>query len=437
MKIFIYFSVVFISSFVKAETLSLNQVWKSVSQNSQLLASAHLQKESVEASQKKASRHWLPRIYIDAKGFQTNDPGSSFIGLLEQRSLMNTDFNPDTINNPKIETYLRGALGLDLPLYEGGFKSSQSEALSSQLSAQDFTLKQTEIELYSQVSTLYAQLALNEKQSQQILNLKNSLEKIMKNYQLGQRSNPIGYSALLGMKSLLNRLNGLNIQIHSKNSTYLKSFEELGLDEKNWKPLFTNSMEFVNQNLSSQLDQKAEQSPSNKNLALQENVLASKKMVDIQTARFLPRVGAFAEGSIFKSERDTADSYVAGLYLQWNLFDPSDFGSRHEFELKSQALQKQSEFLSRSELAERNGLSESLKALKENISLIQDSQKNLDEQTKISESLFRNGSINAIQLVEIFNRRTDLVTQQTDIEIQYIQAAAKLITLEDFKINTK
>ena len=233
------------------------------------------------------------------------------------------------------------------------------------------------------------------------------------------------------MKSLLNRITGLMSQNQAQINSYYKTIEQLGLSQKNWKPNFSDGLSFSEKYLTA--------SPSGlsyKTLALKENVLASENTVNMQQARFLPKVGAFAESSLFNSDRDTANAYMAGLYLQWNLFDPADFGSKNEFRLKSIATQKYSESMEKQEIAEKNGLTESLNSYKENLKLINDSDKILEEQTKMSESLFRNGSINALQFVEILNRRADLITQQNEIEVGLVQTASKFITLQAFNIET-
>jgi outer membrane protein TolC len=431
MKKFFILYLILMSSVAWSQTMTFQSLWAEIRKNSTALESSHYQTESAKASQSKAARHWLPRLYVDAKSFQTNDPGSSFFGLLQQRSVLASDFNPDSINHPETKTYTRAALGIDLPLFEGGFKSALSNVMDSALHAQKYSEQQNEVELYSQVANLFATIAITEKQQNKFLNLKSTIEKLLKNYQLGQRSNAVGYSGLLGMKSLLNRITGLMSQNQAQINSYYKTIEQLGLSQKNWKPNFSDGLSFSEKYLTA--------SPSGlsyKTLALKENVLASENTVNMQQARFLPKVGAFAESSLFNSDRDTANAYMAGLYLQWNLFDPADFGSKNEFRLKSIATQKYSESMEKQEIAEKNGLTESLNSYKENLKLINDSDKILEEQTKMSESLFRNGSINALQFVEILNRRADLITQQNEIEVGLVQTASKFITLQAFNIET-
>ena len=125
MKLLLVYTVCLSLNFAKAETLSFSTVWSQINNNSAAQQSSKLQTEALSEAQSRSSRHWLPRIYLDARGYQTNDPGASFFGLLEQRSIGQADFDPNAINHPESNVYTRGALGLDWAVYEGGIKSSQ------------------------------------------------------------------------------------------------------------------------------------------------------------------------------------------------------------------------------------------------------------------------------------------------------------------------
>ncbi len=82
-------------------------------------------------------------------------------------------------------------------------------------------------------------------------------------------------------------------------------------------------------------------------------------------------------------------------------------------------------------------MTESLKAYQQNIQLLNDSYKLLIEQSKITETLFKNGSINALQFVEVLSRRADLITQQGEAEIGLVKTATQMITKQNFKIDIK
>jgi outer membrane protein TolC len=425
--------ILFFAGIVQAETLSFASAWSKINEGSAAQESSRLQTESLTESQARASRHWLPKLYLDAKSYQTNDPGASFFGLLEQRSIQQTDFNPDTINHPDSHIYTRGALGLDLALYEGGMKSSQVDLLKHSVEAQKNATSQIQVEQYSMVGLSYGSIAVLEQQKNKLQAISSEVLRMIKSYQLGNKSNPVGYSGLLGMKSLANRIAGLLNQYEAQSKSHYAVLNEMGLKGQSWIPENIDSNTFVNRYFSASSKQ-GDIAASFKIESAKENVKASEEMAHMEKAKFLPRVGAFAESFVFNGNRDTANGYNAGLYLQWKLFDPNDYGSLKEAKLKSLAAAKHSEASEQQERAERAALNESLNSLRQNIDLLNDSYKLLVEQSKMTETLFKNGSINALQIVEILNRRTDLVSQQGEAELGLIKAGAEIVTKQKFDI---
>ena len=423
----------FITGSVHAETLSFASAWNKINEGSAAQESSRLQTESLTESQARVSRHWLPKVYLDAKTYQTNDPGASFFGLLEQRSIKQTDFNPDSINHPDSHIYTRGALGLDLALYEGGMKSSQVDLFRHSVAAQQNTTSQIQVEQYSTVGLSYGSLSVLEQQRIRLQGLSSEVSRMIKSYQLGSKSNPVGYSGLLGMKSLANRISGLLNQYDAQSKAHYAVLRELGLRDSSWSPENINSNTFVTRYFDRSSKQ-GEPVASYKIESAKENVKASEEMANMEKAKFLPRAGAFAETFIFNGNRDTANGYNAGLYLQWSLFDPSEYGSLREAKLKSMAAAKYSEATEQQERTERAALNESLKSLRQNIELLNDSYKLLVEQAKMTNTLFKNGSINALQIVEILSRRTDLIAQQGEAELELIKAGAEIVTKQKFDI---
>ena len=417
-----YFSILlFVTGTSQAQNLPFTEAWNQINSGSAAQESSRLQTESLNESKDRAGRHWLPKVYLDARSYQTNDPGTSFIGLLQQRSVEQSDFNPDLINHPDTQTYTRGVLGVDLPLYEGGAKSSEVELLNYSVRAQKSVTAQFQLEQYSQASTSYATIAIFNQQRTKLSELSTQISRLIKSYQLGSKSNPVGYSGLLGMKSLANRLQGIKLQYDAQIKSSYAVLKEMGLKNNDWLPVFSNSTEFVDRYLAPNSTPEV----SYKIQSLKENAGATEAAVKMEKSKFLPRVGAFAESQLFKGSRSTADSYTAGLYLQWNLFDPSAYGSVKAAKLKAQALQKSVEAAEQQDRAEQAALAESIHAIRENVELLNDSYAILTEQSKMTETLFKNGSLNALQFVEVLSRRADLITQQAEVELSLIKASSQ------------
>lgn len=426
----ILFSVFNVNNLYATETVALKTVWEKIKSESPAQQAASFAKQSLEESSGRAQRHWLPRLYLDARAYQTNDPGNSFFGILEQRKIEQTDFAPNTLNHPDAATYTRGALGLDLPLYEGGFKSNQLSAVKHQLKSQEHQVTQLEVDQYASVVQSYGSIAVLITQKEKLSEVKNEIEKLLKNYQVGQKSNPVGYSGLLGMRSLLNRVSGLLEQNTAQLSALGAVLNTMGWNKSDWSPEKTDAVTFTDKFLS----QHEAKNNSAKLNSLKEEALAVQDMAKMQKARFLPRIGAFAESSMFNGSRDTANNYTAGVYLQWNLFDPADFGKFKESNLQSMAYNKKVEAINQQETAERVGLVESQKAIKSNLKLLSESDHLLKEQMQVATTLFKNGSISALQFVEILNRRTDLISQESELELGLIKSSAENISKFDFKI---
>jgi outer membrane protein TolC len=424
------------SRWALAETLSFTTAWKKINSESPSIESSRLQFESITQGQARAARHWLPRVYIDAKTYQTNDPGASFFGILQQRSAQQNDFIPNNINHPNTQVYSRGALGIDLALYEGGMKSAQTELYKHSAAAQENATSQIQIEQYSQVGFSYASIAVLQKQKKKLDVMNSEIIRMVKRYELGNKSNPAGYSGLLGMKSLANRINGLINQYTASSNSHYAVLKEMGLGETNatkWSPEDIDSKTFVNRYFFHEKDT-ADTTPSFKTESAQKNVLASLEMANMEKAKYRPRIAAFAESYLFNGDRNTASGYTAGLYLQWNLFDPAIHGSLKEAKLKSLSAAKYAEASQQQEQAERAALAESILSLQQNLELLEDSYKILIEQGKMTGTLFQNGSISALQIVEVLSRRADLIEQQSEAELGLLKAASLIITKERFNI---
>lgn len=412
--------------FAAAESLSFPTVWDAIQASSPAQEASRLQQKAAEGAQQRASLHWLPRLYLDARTYRTNDPGSAFFGLLQQRSLRQSDFDPEAINHPDESTTTRGALGVDWAFYEGGMKSAQVDMLKHVAESQRQAGRQIRVEQYAQSGRAYASLVILDVQDQQLKELDGQVARLVGRYELGSRANPVGYSGLLGLKSLRNHLAALLGQSEAQRKSFFAMIREMGLKKAEWTPQRIDPQEFVEKYLRAS----GKDAESSRVTALREEALAAREAGRMEKARFLPRVGAFAEASAFQGSRDTANAYTAGLYLQWSLFNPADDGVLKESRLKALAAERSTEAFAGQERAEKASLSAALEASRKNMELLDASAHLLNEQTQVTEKLFRNGSISALQMVEVLNRRADLITQQGEARLNFIQAAAQVLSKE-------
>lgn len=413
-----------------AKTLSFPQVWEQVSSLSSAQMAAKIGVQAAESQRDRASRHWVPRLYLDARGYQTNDPAASFMGILEQRKLEASDFSPDALNHPNSRFFSRGALGLELPLYEGGARLAQQEMLELEAKAQKQQSEQVTIDQYAFVGNAFGSIGALHRWQGEIQKLQESMQGLLKSYRLGSKSNPLGYSGLLGMQSLRKRLIALQRAFEAQKRSQRAALQELGISAGEWSPDFSSAQDFVSHYFSRQPDFRG----SFRTEASWLRVLAGSEAIKVERSKFLPSLGLFGESYAFRGSRATDTGYSAGVYLHWNLFSPMEIGSVLEARFKALAAEQAAEASAQQERAEKAGLQESVAALEENIQTLRESEEILQEQAKVAENLFRNGSINVLQFLEVLNRRTDLIVQQAEADLSLLKAATQAATKESFEI---
>ena len=148
----------------------------------------------------------------------------------------------------------------------------------------------------------------------------------------------------------------------------------------------------------------------------------------MEKAKYLPRIGIFGEEYVFNGNRNTENGYSAGVYLQWNIFSPNDYGSSNEAILRAKSMEWNAKANAEQESILSKGLTVNILALRENIKLLADSDSLLREQTKVAADLFKNGSINALQMIEAFSRRIDLIANDSEAQILILKLSAEYAT---------
>jgi outer membrane protein TolC len=408
-----------ISTNLYAKDVQFEKIWEKISTNSSSIKASKEEVEATKLNLNRSEKHWYPTIYMTGQSYITNDSGASMFGLLSQRKIEQTDFNPTSLNNPGASHFSKGAVGFNLPLYAFQYESKKSED------------RKNELEFYSDISKNYFTLIALNLQKIELAKVSTSLESILSRYQIGNKGNMVGYSGLLGLKSLKNRLSAINDENKAKTIAYIKALNELS--ETNESYVF-NGSENVQQLLKEYLPSTNSYLPSNKIKSFEYNALAASEVIGAEKSRNLPRVGVFAEGNVFNGKRDTATGYATGVYLNWNMFSGNDVGSTDIAIHNSHAAKYYAEAMSQKEKIEFNTNIILEDTLIKTLGTLEDSQKILDEQMIVSNSLFKNGMINALQLVEVLNRRIDLINSKTEVESRLIEAKAKIITLTNTKI---
>lgn len=420
--IFILF--LFVSAPVLAKTMSFQEVWEQIYAKSLAIEGAQDQKEAAALAMQRSQYHWLPSFYLDAKIYSTNEPANSFVGLLQQSAVEANDFNPTDLNKPNDAVYSRAAIGMNWSIYEGGMQQALSKISSIESHSKNIEGKKIELDLYAKVAGLYAEIAALNKNLFSLNEISIQLKKVIKNFQLGNRSNPVGYAGLLGLKSLDHRIQGLINQYTSQLDANLIALRELGLKEENWKTENIEIRQFVDKKLM------IDELRLEKSYSLQQRKMyaqIAEHSIELQQARFLPQAGLFAEAYTFDGNRKTDQGYTAGLYLKWSLFDSKNLNAVKEAQLSARAAAKFTESYAAQDRAESQAYLKSLATTKENLKLLEESESYLIEQQKSVLNLFKNGSVNVLQLAEVLNRRVDLISHYFDAQSTVLKISSELL----------
>ncbi len=415
------------------EALQFSRIWERIKSNSPSQKAALSETEAAEISKNRSGRHWLPTIYADGKAYTTNDPTVTFMSNMGQRGVTQEDFIPDNLNNPGSGNYQKGTLGLDLPLFEGGARSEAAKAMKKLAEAKKHQSNSVYLNEFSTAAAAYGQIILLMGINEELNTISGRVDAVLSNYQGGLRSNLVEYSGILSLKTLKNRIKVHLSENESRTSAlrvYLEKMSGNALTE-GWLPYKENVISFSDTYLKAE-NTTAEGSSNVK--AYQAMAESSSNKAEAEKALFLPKIGLFAETSIYNGKRDTADSYTAGFYIRMNIFSPMDYGAVKQAELESDAFKYKAKDAKLKGEIELNRLYTFADILKKNIALMKENAELMNELVRNSQKLFSSGSIKAFQLVDVLSRKTDLIISLAGAEEEYLSVMAGIYnySTEDF-----
>lgn len=427
MKGFLKFFVSFIPllmgspSYSQTPSFSFQEIWARVERNSSETMASHESAEVARIDSARKSRHWYPHLYADLKTLATNDPALSFMSNLGQRRIRTGDFNPSSLSQPGYSMMEKGTLGLDLPIFEGGASLAAASASEKIYASKKWETRATARRQRAQLGKLYADLISGREEALELKDLQQKIEEVLRQYQVGSRSNPVGYSGLLGLKSLRNKVKMMLIENETRDVNLRNQIQALAFDlPKDWQPKEASSGGIIAEAFSSVSNEGV--SADVRAAKLQAEAMTLQKR--IERSKFLPQVGVFAEGDVYHGDRNTATSYTTGAYLRWNLFTAANFGATDQAEHSAYAGAYKAAAVERDSKIQSQSAANSIKALEESLKLTKESLDLLKEQTNNAKLLFRNGAINALQLVEVLSRRADLLESRVRAQFALTEAHA-------------
>ena len=376
---------------------------------------------------KRAELSWFPTVGIEGRAFSTNDAGLNFNSDLGQRQINTTDFLPGNLNNPGFHTFETASLLLDLPLYEGGAKLAMSKAIAANLDSLSEENKAKRTDAYIGSAKSYGKAISLSSAITRLETLQKKLQSTIGTYRIGNKSNLIGYSGLLGMKNLANRTESLLTEMKSSLSEAIGELSARSGLESSWTLQLESIDSFIDKYLPSP-------SANVTRLSLREKVsevdaLAASQESALARAVYLPKIGLFARENLTNGNRDSATSFTGGVYLKWQLFDPNHIDRISEAEAREGAKKAHVKVVGLDASIQSAANTQNEIALKKNLKLLTESEAFLEEQSQVTQKLFQNGSVSALQLAEMLNRRIDLILQLQTMESKLITVRADQVKL--------
>ncbi|MFN8370924.1 MAG: TolC family protein [Bacteriovoracaceae bacterium] len=407
------------------KVLDFNEIWEDIYAKSYDKISLEEEQKANQEGKSRAQRHWLPNLYTEARYFSTNDPTTVFFQHLGERSVVNSDFMPNELNNPSRATFLSSSIGLTLPLYEGGGKMAQVSFYDALMKSSQKQIAAQKSQEFVKLGDQFGMLLILNKSKRELTLLKDEINKLISSYQIGVQNNPVGYSGLLGLRGVLNRISSLILSHDLKISSAKKWIDEKLSSDKWQANTNLNLANFVDRNFSLEKDY----SISNALLAKNYQSESLKVYSDIERSRFYPQVGLFAQNSFYNGSRENDTSLAVGIYLRWDIFNNDSYGRVSEAKARYLSQEAKLASLKQNERIDFYNLTSAKSTLIESLKILDDSEKILNEQAINAIKLYRSGNLTGLQLAEVANRRIDLIENKNRIEEDYLQTSTKIYFL--------
>ncbi|MCC7404221.1 MAG: TolC family protein [Bdellovibrionales bacterium] len=397
------------------------ELWEKILRHAPELKVSEEQTLAADAAKRGAQGHWFPRLSLGAQYLSTDAPGSSLFLKLGTREVGPSDFAPNSLNQPDREAYWTSGLQLDVPLYEGGRGQSGAEAADKKLAAAQAGEGAARTHLYLESMNHYRDLITLRSELQQLLEVDKILEQVLKGYQVGRKENPVGYSGLLGLRGLSQRLAGLK----STNRAQQASVSAVLSTRAGGLPTGWEPRDGGERWLSAQEQRLDSVRVNSQQLSAQGDAL----LAQAEKSRSRPQVGAKLNWERVDGERGAGEAVTGAVYVQWELWSAQQRSSYQTAYHQAQASQARAQQLRQQEVAEWEQVKAGLDGVQISLKLLTETGRLLDEQMRVSQKLFASGSLNALQLTEVLSRRVDVILDWAQAERQQHQLEAAFFFL--------
>lgn len=403
---------------VAQSNLNLSAIWQATQSAAPEITAAEQLLLVSQMAQKRQAAHWTPNLEMRLQSMHTDHPPSALFSWMGAGDLTNTDLTATALNDPGAHLFNQGTLSITLPLYEGGTKQALAKQAQQQSNMQALQLQQARLHTYLILVDRLACLIINSSSHQQVLQLHDEVDKLLSNYRLGQRQNPLGYSGMLGLRNVLNQATTLMNDNQSQILILRRQLEHAAPTlPPQWQFNIVEIQHFLTdaQGIAHILQ------PTDKDLltvqAAQSTAAIATTQVSNQRGRWLPQLGLRAATDIYAGGRGYGGSMTAGGYFYWQLLSADQLHIVAEAKQQAAAAATNVAWAQQQQQQARLAISQQHLTLIDTLKRLNESQRLLTEQSKIARDLFHSGAINALHLAEVMARRLELLQQRYASEL--------------------
>ncbi len=413
-------------------TISKEEVMERVQENNSSLKISQQDFLAARAQYRQTNAVFLPNISVSHTGMTTNNPLMAFGSKLNQEIVTQSDFDPARLNNPERIDNFATKIEVQQPLINlDGFY--QRAAAKDKMEATGLQRLRADDHMKLETEKAYMQLQLAHKA---VTVLEQALNTAEANLRLAENNLKQGYLQKADVLSVEVRVTEVNNQLQNARSNVKNASDYLMF-------LMSDPIDVI---LVPKDSLQVEMSPvvsgiiSKDRADIQAMDLAAearKKMYRADKMAFLPRLNAFGSYELYDDEifSGTANGYVAGVSLSWDLFDGSKrFGKVQQTKADYKKAELQYEqHLQQSQL-ELNQAQRSLNDAKNKLELTRMAMEQSKEALRIRNNRYEQG----------LEKTTDLLIAETKFsekQLEYYQTVYEynyaVAYLEFFTANTE
>lgn len=400
---------------LSAAPLSLNDAIELLKTQNLEIKSATLSSQSAQRDLKAAQGYSYGSLNFTQTVIRSNEALSAFGFKLTAREVMQADFNPATLNYPNYQNFHQSKLTYSLPLYTGGKLNGYEKIAAEMEKIKQLDTASVTAEKIYQTRKSYYDMALIEDSLIQMNLMLDNITALEKTVIAMVRE---GYAKKVDL-----------LEVQAKKANVTRTIGEL---KNNQKLTYVYLSFLLNQNVTEITLPNSQSIGTNiseadvmaSNLDLQKassGIEIHAQMIDVATASYLPKIGAFGEASTadntFMNDFGNHKAYTIGARLSWNLFNGGIDNQTVE-KARIEHLKSKTQM----ELAKK-GISLQYDQIRTEIQNDEFQIQSLTKELELSEEIYRNYE----------GRYREHLVSMNDVLIKHSQQIEKILALQTIK----